>query len=294
MSPSKQPAFPNNPHEHAAAIAEAVAHAWHHNHGPDTITVPLSVVAALSFLSPADDERDWTAAALRAASLDRFTEIIRAQWSIFIAYRPDLVNRAWPLISVWHGEQPPDKATTLAAKQVADAAISAGLLLLTGTERRRHTDLFGPLLAVLRPDSARDARGQIYTPPDIADTLAELLLADPPDPAVPPEERSTIFEPAVGTGGMLRSAAAAMRAHGRDPSTACWCAVDIDELAIACLSVNVVLWELGHDVVLGVGDALLDGWLDRALAERRETVHIAQTTAVVRAFLRLTTNREQS
>ena len=52
---------------------------------------------------------------------------------------------------------------------------------------------------------------------------------------------------------------------------------------------NVVLWELGHDVVLGVGDALTGDWLGRALAERRETVQVANTAAAFRAFIRLTT-----
>ena len=259
MTPSQQPArrdacaFPKDPHQHAVAIAAAAAHQWHHAQGAGEITIPLSVIAALSFLSPADDERDWTAATLRAATIDQFAQIIRAQWAIFVTCRPDLVNRAWPLISVWHGEHTLSEAKLVAAKQISDAAISAGLLSLTGTERRRETDLFGPLLMVLRPDSARAARGQIYTPGDLSDAIALLM---------PPEEGDSVLEPAVGTGGMLRSAAQAVRRRGGDPAKVRWCAVDIDELAVACLSVNVVLWELGHDVVLGVGDSLADDGLE--------------------------------
>ncbi|MFI9389215.1 N-6 DNA methylase [Kutzneria sp. NPDC052558] len=283
-APDTGRAFPNNPHEHAAAIAEAVARRWHRDHGSGAIEVPISVVAALSMLSPPDDERDWTATALQSVPLDRFIEIIRAQWAIFITYRPDLVNRAWPLISVWHSGQPLPENTVTAAKAVSDAAVTAGLLSLTGTPRRRDTDVFGPLLAIFRPDVSKGVRGQIYTPPDLADAIAQLL---------PPAEGGTVLEPAVGTGGLLRSAAEAMRAHGGDPTTVRWCAVDIDELAVACLTVNVVLWELGHDVVLGVGDSLADDWLDRALAERRETVEIAKNITAVKAFLRLSTNGDQ-
>ena len=49
-------------------------------------------------------------------------------------------------------------------------------------------NLFGPLLTVLRPNSARDARGQIYTPGDIANAIAELLLADEAGHIAPPED----------------------------------------------------------------------------------------------------------
>jgi hypothetical protein len=280
--PSRR-AFPNDPHQHAIVIAEAVAHAWHHHYGSGSLEVPLSVVAALSMLSPPDDERDWTAGALRAASNEQFTEIIRAQWAVYITHRPDLVNRAWPLISVWHSGRPLSESTLAAAKQAADAAISAGLLALTGTIRRRDTDVFGPLLMVLRPDFSRDVRGQFYTPGDLAEAMAHLVLLG---------EGETVLEPAVGTGGMLRSAAEALRANGGNPAKVRWCAVDIDEIAVACLAVNVVLWELGNDVVLGVGDALTDDWLDRALGERRETVEIARHVRAVRAAFGLMNNND--
>jgi hypothetical protein len=281
---SKQPAspsrdsFPNNPHQHAIAIAEAVAHAWHHHHGSGALEVPVSVVAALAMVSPPDDERDWTTSALLAASNEQFTEIIRAQWAIYITHRPDLVNRAWPLISVWHGGHPLSESTLGAAKRAADAAISAGLLALTGTIRRRDTDVFGPLLMVLRPDSSKGPRGQFYTPADVADAMARLRS---------PKNGDLVLDPAVGTGGLLRSVAEALRAKGGNPAKVRWRAVDIDELAVACLAVNVVLWELGYDVVLGVGDALTDDWLDRALGERRETVEVARHVLAVRAALNL-------
>jgi hypothetical protein len=289
MTPSKHPArtsgrtHPSNAHQHAHAIADA--HAWHRAHGAGEIEIPLSIIGALSLLSPPDDEREWTVTTLQAAPLDQFRAIMCAQWAIFARYRSDLLNRAWPLISIWHGEQPLTEEKLVAAKQVSDAAISVGLLSLTGTERRRDTDLFGPLLVALRPDSARETRGQFYTPGDLADAITHLM---------PPAEGDSVLEPAVGTGGMLRSAAEALRARGDDPAKVHWCAVDIDELAVACLCVNVVLWELGHDVVLGVGNSLADDWIDRVLAERRETVEIARTAATMRAVMQLLRSGDRS
>jgi hypothetical protein len=60
--------------------------------------------------------------------------------------------------------------------------------------------------------------------------------------------------------------------------------VDIGPLAIACLAVNAVLWELGTQVILGVGDALTDDWQTRALAQRNETVEVAERLPALRLF----------
>lgn len=64
-----------------------------------------------------------------------FATLVRAQWAIFINYRPDLVNRAWPLIEVWCRDRELDEQKLTAAKEVADEAIRAGQLHLTGTGR---------------------------------------------------------------------------------------------------------------------------------------------------------------
>ena len=50
-----------------------------------------------------------------------------------------------------------------------------------------------------------------------------------------------------------------MRTVGRDPAAMSWSAVDIDELAVAALAANAVLWELGPTVIPGVGDSLHQG-----------------------------------
>lgn len=279
MCSQKQPPcrpVPDDPHQHAMKIAEAVDETWHREHGSGNLEVPVSVIGALAFMAPPEQDHSRTVDQLLSLAADEFADFICVQWRIFIGARPDLVNRAWPLISVWLGERRLGQREASAAKSVADAALRAGQLRLTGTERRRETDLFGVLLEVVRSRSAKRARGQFYTPPCVADVMARL--------AGVPGEGERVLEPTAGTGGLFRSAAEAMRQLGRDPSTVEWWAVDVDELAMACLTVNAVLWGLGNKVVLGVGNGLTDEWIPRALGERRETLGLA---TAVRSVTRL-------
>lgn len=276
----RRPTLPGNPHQHAHKIAEAVDTAWHQAHGHGRIELPVSVVAALSFLAPDDANRDQAAAALLGLDPAQFARLVRAQWAIFIRARPDLVNRVWPLIEPWYGNPPLHHEALWAAKKVADSAIRAGQLHLTGTHRRADTDLFGVLLSVLRTRSAKTARGQFYTSGDVAELMAHLLELS---------EQDSVHEPAAGTGGMLRAVATVMRRNGRDPATMTWVAVDIDELAVACLACNVVLWGLGTKVLLGVGNGLSDDWITRAQAERQETLALAESVRTSRLALRLLT-----
>lgn len=267
-----------NVHSHAADIATAVDLAWHRACRSGPLEVPVSVVAALSFLTPSGNERAGVAEWLAALDVDRFRTVMASQWAHFVRARPDLVTPAWPLIRPWHGEQQIDDAAAKAAAEVWRAALRAGQLDLTGTLRRRETDLFGVLLATLRSRTVKTAHGEFCTPADVASTMAHLLGAS---------DGVSFHEPAAGTGGMLRALAESMRATGRDPSTIRWSAVDTDELAIACLAVNAVLWELGHEVVLGVGDSLTDEWLPRAEAQRAEAIDVARWTHAFKALERL-------
>lgn len=271
---------PTDPHQHAVKIAEAVDETWHRVHGSGRLEVPVSVVGALAFLAPPDDERDDVVSYLLSLSAGEFSDFARMQWAIFVKARPDLVNRAWPLISLWHSEWSLDDQAVSAAKSVADAALRAGQLHLTGTDRRRETDLFGALLEVLRSRTAKSARGQFYTPACVAEAMARMVGV--------PGEGERVLEPTAGTGALLRAAAEAMRELDRDPSTVEWWAVDVDELAVACLAVNAVLWGLGNKVVLGVGNGLTDEWMPRALAERREPLELAHAVRCMAELIRIT------
>lgn len=277
MDSQKQPprrvvaSVPARLEAHAQKIADEVAQAWHRAYGSERIEVPLSVAALLAFIAPgSDDDLVFAENHLLGIDADEFAAFARMQWAIFVRHRPDLANAAWPLIEPWHGKDPIDGVVLKAAKDVADAAVRAGQLRLTGNTRRREVDMFGVVLMTLRSDKARTARGQIYTPGPLTDLMARMVGV--------PQEGESIHDPAAGTGGFFRSVAEAMREQGRNPATASWWAVDIDDLAIAALAVNATLWELGPNVILGVANTLANpDWTDRALAERNEAVQIAQT-----------------
>jgi hypothetical protein len=79
----------------------------------------------------------------------------------------------------------------------------------------------------------------------------------------------------MGTGGMFRAAAEVMREQGRDPRTIRWIGCDVDSLAVACATVNSMIWNLGTDIVFHAGDTLEPGWRELALARREELSRLA-------------------
>ncbi|WP_338596929.1 N-6 DNA methylase [Saccharopolyspora sp. SCSIO 74807] len=125
------------------------------------------------------------------------------------------------------------------------------------------------MLSLLKSDTAGKANAQIYTPAPVADMLARMTV---------PDEGSSVCDPAVGTGGLLRAAAQAMREHGRDPATVTWYGADIDDLAIAACAINSLLWQLGPRIVLCVANTLTEGdWAHRAEAQRAESLQLSET-----------------
>jgi hypothetical protein len=267
------------PEHHAHTIAEAVDAAWHAAHGHGRLEVPLSVLAALAPLQPPYRERDDVARTLLALTEKELAEVLGMQWRLLIRHRPDLVNPLWPLAGIWLGEQELSTSARHGAAATARAALTRGLFHLTGdVDDRRESDLLGTALTVMRSRNAAQARGQFYTPGSVAEVMARLVGV--------PEEGETVHDPTVGTGGLFRAAAQAMRAEGRNPATVIWVGADIDATAVACLAVNAVLWELGPRVVLGVADTLAEpDWIDRALAERQETLDVAQRCKEARALV---------
>ncbi|KPM50272.1 hypothetical protein ACG83_41220, partial [Frankia sp. R43] len=193
---------------------------------------------------------------------------LRATWQMFARVRPDLFPRVFLLAAPWFTEPAPDPDLLRAVRRVVDAALRAGLHELLAVARY-DVDLFGPLLMVLRTRGARAARGQYYTPPDLADLLARLG-------GTVPQAGELVWEPTAGTGGLLRAAAQAIRDAGGDPRTIRWVAVDRDELALAALATNVIIWDLGPQVLIGHGDVLADDWQARALGERAEALALAR------------------
>lgn len=276
---------PQDPDQHAQRIAERLVDAWHGTRASDRLEVPLSAVAALCLIStPTLENKAGIATAVLDMPADHFADLVRGLWAYFVRLRPDLVNAAWPLTSVWlHPEDHLSDEAVRAAKTAVDAAVRADLFGLTGTHRREDTDLLGTVLTLLRPRSALQSRGQYYTPSHLA-----LMIADLSDI----EENASVCDPTVGTGGMFRAAAQSLRQRDRDPGTVLWVGGDIDSYAVACLAVNAVVWRLGNNVVLGTGDSLTEDWVPRAFALRNEPVQLAASLrrdrAMIEAFQALT------
>ncbi|WP_049573880.1 N-6 DNA methylase [Nocardiopsis sp. SBT366] len=191
--------------------------------------------------------------------LDQAAHVLHLLWSRFGSRRPDLAYRVLPLTRWAHGTGERDQRATLVA--VARTAVKAGLFELTmNPQTRMSVDVFGPLLMELRPKKACESNGQFYTPDDVAELLARFMNSPP--------QGSAVHESSVGTGALILALADHARAHGVDPADMRWDLVDVDPFATACLAVNVDLWRLGPDVLIGCGDVLVDDWRDRALYER--------------------------
>jgi N-6 DNA Methylase len=211
-----------------------------------------------------DSQGNDVADSLSAWSAAEFVAYSRHTWQSVVRSRPEITHLLYPMIS-WIFD---DSESNMHphAQAVAQAALRAGQPSLTGTERRFNTDLLGNVLTRLRPKSALQARGQFYTPADISKLLACMSNVDA-------QER--VMEPMMGTGGMLRAVAEVMRERGRDPRTVQWVGCDIDEIVVACATVNSMIWNLGRDIVFHAGNALTSGWEERALAQREELRQLA-------------------
>ncbi|MDQ8704521.1 N-6 DNA methylase [Streptomyces sp. LHD-70] len=88
------------------------------------------------------------------------------------------------------------------------------------------------------------------------------------------EPDTSVREPAIGTGGMFRSIAQALRDRGLNPHEFRWFGNDIDPLATACAAVNAITWDLGPKVAIWCGNSLTteDGGVAKALTERSAVI----------------------
>jgi hypothetical protein len=261
---SVRPVPPSDPGQHAHKVAEAVAAAWFGAHGSGRLEVPLSVVATLAAaplkgpggIDVTDVVIDW--------GPDDFTAYARGVWTSVIRMRPDITHLIYPLIAWYFDDGSVDVRSQ--AHDVVQAALRAGQVDLTRTDRRFDVDLLGAVLTVLRPKSALKARGQFYTPTSVTKLLARMSDVD---------EGRNVEDPMMGTGGMFRAVAEAMRELGRDPTTIRWLGCDIDEIAVACATVNSMIWGLGSDIAFYAGNALVDDWRTAAIGQRDKLRQIA-------------------
>jgi N-6 DNA methylase len=224
----------------------------------------VSVVATLAATPQKDADGNDTTTVMTEWTPDDFFAFARKTWTSVIQLRPEVTPQLYPLIS-WIFEDATAELRSQ-AHAVSQAALTAGQVDLTGTDRRFDVDLLGTVLTVLRPASALKARGQFYTPTDVSSLMVRFLGV---------EEHQAVEDPVMGTGGLFRGVAAAMRDAGQDPRTMRWMGCDIDELAVACATVNSMIWGLGTDIVFCTANSLNGDWKTAALARRGELLRLA-------------------
>ncbi|WP_188186936.1 hypothetical protein [Nonomuraea sp. SYSU D8015] len=237
--------------------AARIATAWHRTHGGSTIAIPVGVVAALALLKrgpePADLVRDQIGA-LATVEADQLVEVLQAIWANLWVHQPYIVEIARPLHTWLNDDEPLSPATCRAVHDVIRVALEAGLFRYTSTtdvRLRCQEDVLGTVLNAFRTDEDRARLGE-YAPPAYLTDLQVRLLGAPE--SIAPGQR--IIDTAAHTGATMRAFALALREQGGDPADHCWFMCESDALAAACAAVNALIWDLGPDVLIFVGDYL--------------------------------------
>jgi hypothetical protein len=272
----------NGPDSQARTIAEAVTAAWHQVDHSGRLDIPLATLATLAVVAP-PPPTGRLAAQIAAHGASEFHQLTRAVWTRLINQRPEITHLLFPLIN-WIFDNP-DAHRQQQAHAVAQAATKAGVLDLAGGAQRFQTDLLGVTLTALRPPSGRQARGQFYTPSHLATLTARLLDV---------HEHTSVADPTMGTGGMFRAVAETMRDHGRNPETIHWAGADIDPLAVACATVNSIIWRLGPNILFYAGNSLDPDWINIAQQQRHELARLANDITRTKYLLTLLTDLPRS
>ncbi|MFF2228669.1 N-6 DNA methylase [Streptomyces globisporus] len=281
---TEAPHFPTSRRD-GAAFGEAVADAWY-SCGSDRLDIPLGVVAALA-LHPAKSPNAAHASGLAnliAAQpahtlVKNYARIYAATWLA----RPDLMDVATTILRWTEEDLSEDEMRGVSA--ATQAALRFGVLQHTGDSNpsgRANIDLLSWTITHLRHHSSRKGLGEYHTPPDVTALMAPLLLDHS---ATSPEPGHVFNEPTAGTGGMFRSIAQDLRGRGLDPHAYGWVMQELNPTAAACAAVNAVIWDLGPEAVVVVGDILSEGNLGQeALAHQREMHDFRNTMHDLAAF----------
>ncbi len=250
-------------------LAERVQDAWYGHYGGSDIDIPLGVVAALSLVRQADPDGPSLEAQFLGLDGPELLDVLRQIWSAQWMRQPYLVEIARPLHD-WLERDDLHDQVVIGVRAVAQAAIKSGLLSITGDpdpQWRCQEDVLGVVLVTLRSKGGRDALGEFHTPTPAADMMAKMLLT--PDSIQP---GMSFDEPAAGTGGMLRAIALALREYNHNPHDFVWSMGELSATAAACAAVNSIVWDLGPNVFIHVGDTLAVGDTFARAAEHRKSV----------------------
>lgn len=284
---------PSDPQDHARKIAEVVIDTWYSSFGGSSLEVPVGTVASLALLRQPKVTGPGLADWILCLEPHELPKFFREIWLGYWYRRPDLIDRALRLHD-WAWNNDPDPHQLKAVHAVTHTAVTTGLLDLTGDDDpywRSGADVLSPLLTGLRHKADRKYRGEFHTPPCVTDLMANILIdKDFAHPEI------WIREPAVGSGGMLRSVAQRMRELDLNPHDYHWYGNDIDVTSAACAAVNTLIWDLGPHTVIGCSNTFAtdDGGFRDALADARDSIEqrnkavsAASTIAAHRGALRL-------
>ncbi|MEU1307894.1 N-6 DNA methylase [Streptomyces cinnamoneus] len=276
-----RPRLPANPHERAWYLGEAVARAWHTQHGGTAIEVPIGIVAALALIRPKDPKGPDLAHQILAQDDAQLIQMYRQIWAGHWIQRPDLIDRA-RILHEWLNDGDHDKHRLYVTRAVTKAALRAGIFDLTGHDDpyfRAATDVLSPVMTLTRSSGAQAGLGEFHTPWAVGETLGNIVMAEIGLAAkgdMAPGEH--IHDPACGSGGLLRAAAQSMRERGIDPASMRWSGVDIDEIAAACTAVNAIVWGLGPNVTVARADILTHpNAVEEAMAKARAVIEHRDT-----------------
>jgi hypothetical protein len=260
-------------------VADAAERAWSGAGAGSDVGACVGVVAAISLLGKRDADGPDPAEQILGSSDEEITQLLSEVWCLFTIARPELAFRCGPF-GEWLNIDPLDRHLLAGASAVARAAVKAGLLELTlDLGAAREVDLLGQLYTQMQSAGARQARGEFYTPPQVAEMMASISLSGV-------GSASSICDPTAGTGGLLRAAAQVLRGDGKDPHEFRWYGCDVSTIAVAGLAVNAHIWGLGRQVVIGCADSLAEpDWAERAVREQREAIEAQRSRMETAAAL---------
>jgi hypothetical protein len=180
-------------------IADDVASAWWTSGAPDSsAAIPLGVLAALSLVATTGDQPGPDLAErICALDQDRFASFLTRVWGLFAIIRPELAIRTGPF-ATWLDSH--DAWSQRNGAWVTARSVLATGEFFTGDERAlfMNTDLLGCAYMALANPRGTKARGEVYTPPDVAELLMRIRLAG----ARPGQ---TILDDGAGTGSLIRA-----------------------------------------------------------------------------------------